>query len=51
MQDGIKALFALWGSIVYEGQNMPENALPPVRPVYAGITKCDYSEFDASMGF
>lgn len=51
MQDGLKALFALWGSIVYEGQNMPENALPPVRPVYAGITKCNYSEFDASMGF
>jgi hypothetical protein len=51
MQDGLKALFALWGSVVYEGQNMPENALPPVRPIHIGITKCDYSEFDASMGF
>ena len=51
MHDGLKALFALWGSVVYEGQNMPENALPPVRPIYAGITKCDYSEFDTSMGF
>ena len=50
-QDGLSSLCAIWDSVVYEGQNMPENALPPVRPICAGITKCDYSEFDASMGF
>jgi hypothetical protein len=49
--DGLKALYSLWGSLVFDGNGSDTNQLPLVRPVYAKITKCDYSEFDASMGF
>lgn len=49
--DGLKALYALWGSVVYNNNNAEENTIPPVPPVYASITKCDYSAFDASLGF
>ena len=50
--DALNALYALWGSVVYEGNDVTiEAKLPPVRPAYAVITKCDYSEFDEAMGF
>ncbi len=49
--DGLKALFALFGSVVYNNNNSEESNIPPVPPVFASITKCDYSAFDASLGF
>lgn len=50
--DALNALYALWGSIVYSGNDVtPENQLPVKPPVTAAIVKCDYSEFDEAMGF
>ena len=49
--DGLKALYSLWGSLVFDGNGTDTNPLPLVRPVYSVITKCDYTDFDAEMGF
>lgn len=50
--DALNALYAIWGSIVYEGNDIAtETKLPPVRPMSAAITKCDFTEINDEMNW
>lgn len=49
--DGLKALYALWGSVVYQNNNAEEASIPPKPPVAAGISKVDFTDFDTEMGW
>jgi hypothetical protein len=49
--DGLRALYALWGSVVYQNNNSEEANIPPVSPVAVGIVKAVYTDFDAEMGW
>lgn len=49
--DGLRALFALWGASVYQSTIPEESNIPPLNPISAAISKPDWNDFDATLGF
>jgi hypothetical protein len=48
--DGLKALYAIWGSIVYTGNEDP-TSITTAKDVTGSVAKPDFTDFDAQFGF
>jgi len=49
--DALKLLYVIWGQIVYNSGQVAQDTATVILKPYATITKADYTDFDASLGW